>query len=223
MGTNKRFYRALGIMLLTTLFTMEFPYSDKSLLQYIVPEVEVGGNYLSELLGMIAVGVILIWCIREIQLSEKLKMSGCFTFLLFFVIVLPFAFEHVGVVKTPIYRSKEGVDTIEMVDSSFKIYNLEEYHITMKVTMKYHNTISGQLNIQLELPEELKPYFKEEVFFIDGTKAVYKDDLVTYSSNYRIEPTLEVLDEKILYKNYGYKLLLSLGSDKREYKRNDGF
>ena len=210
-------------MLLTTLFTMEFPYSDKSLLQYIVPEVEVGGNYLSELLGMIAVGVILIWCIREIQLSEKLKMSGCLTFLLFFMIVLPFAFEHVGVVKTPIYRSKEGVDTIEIVDSSFKIYNLEDHHITMRVTMKYHNTISGQLKIQLELPEELKPYFKEDVFFIDGTKAVYKDDLVTYSSNYRIDSTSTVADEKILYKNYNYKLLISFGSDERVYKRNDGY
>ena len=41
METNKRFYRALGIMFLMTLLTMEFPYSDKSLLQFIVPEVEV--------------------------------------------------------------------------------------------------------------------------------------------------------------------------------------
>ena len=93
----------------------------------------------------------------------------------------------------------------------------------MRVTMKYHNTISGQLNIQLALPEELKPYFKEDVFFIDETQAVYKDDLVTYSSNYQIEPTSKVLDEKILYKNYGYKLMLSLGSDERVYKRNDGY
>lgn len=80
---NKKYYKALIIALISILLVVELPYSDKSIIQYIIPVIRFRSNgsvtgalYLSGLIPLVG----LIWSYMEIIKSNRFKTGKIYRY-----------------------------------------------------------------------------------------------------------------------------------------------
>jgi len=183
---NRKFAIAVGVLAAMLLISMELPYSDKAIIQYIIPVIKMKNSTLS-LSGIIPL-IGSLWCFKEIVKSKRFNTSGLIIFILLFFFILPVAARNINLIKTPIYNLNSGVRSIEVKDSSLSLSNEgEDVYLHIDVELKsYRNNLDG-IKIGVILDDSLDEYLENNNYMIDKVyRLIPKESL-------RIAETLQVV------------------------------
>jgi hypothetical protein len=140
---NRKFAMAIVVFTAMLLISMELPYSDKAVIQYILPIIRIKKASL-HLAGIIQL-IGFIWCYSLIVKSKRFNASRLMIFICFFVFVIPVATRNIHIIKTPVYYFSSGARSIEVVESSLRLSDEGEAEIlNMYVELKsYRHNYEG--------------------------------------------------------------------------------
>lgn len=97
---HKRYLRAILVIFITALCSMKLPHSSRSVIQYIMPPIKMGGGarlYLSSVLMVIAI----MWSYKEIVKSNYFNINKILRAILIFFIIIPTIFSGMNMIKIP--------------------------------------------------------------------------------------------------------------------------
>lgn len=228
---NKRFKRAMIVLALMILLITELPYSDKSIIQHIIlfisSRIADGASIYVTSLWAVPSIVVLFWITFEIIRSKRFKVNGFVIFMIMFFIVFPFIDKTTGLVKSTIYMLNDGIDSIELVDSSLHITDFDnEIEAFIILELRNYEDLHESINIELILPKATYEYFEESIVEIDIDGVSYSDNVAIIRENVKLtlKDNIDLGAVSIIkFKIYDYEVLLQRGTEKRKYIRNDHY
>ncbi len=223
--TNKRFTRALIVLAAMFLISMELPYSDKALIQYIIPVIRISTVtlYLAGIIPLIGA----IWSYKEIVKSNRFKASRLMIFIVLFFMVSPFVMRNINIIKAPIYYFSSGVRTIEIKDSNIGMtFGGDEELLHIELELKsYGNNLDG-IRIAVILSDSLGEYVESNYFLIDKVFRLHKTQSLSISEDIPVD----FIDEHATVNNFysdlhydDYKIVLMDDEGQMMLSRNDGY
>lgn len=226
---NGKYVRAVITCLIIILITIELPYSDKSIIQYIIPVISVRQNgivkskiFLSGLIPLIG----FLWSYNEIVKSNIFKASKSKIFIIMFVIVIPILFNYADVIKYPVYYLNSGVKSIEIKDSKLVLTqeddkNLLKFELKLK---SYRSNIDG-FQVAIILPEEANKCLEETYMVLNDEIRLGCNQELTIVETLQLKYK-EGYDEDLLYSiiyEEDYKVELSESKKRVVVLMNDSY
>ncbi|MBI9011590.1 MAG: hypothetical protein JEZ08_05110 [Clostridiales bacterium] len=222
---KKRLIRVLVANIIVVLVSIELPYQDKSLMQtFFLAFVGNHSNLIGVLCGTV-ITVVLLWSIREINLSEVVKLNGIGIFALMIFVIFPMLFRFTEVIKTPIYMFSDGVKSISMKESTLTIGNWhDDYEALLSFDMKYYGEEEESVKMKLILPDELKTYFVFDEIVLEDGFISHLNGVVRYRESIDLilkdGVTRESLNS-IKLNSFNYTIVLMNDNETIDYIRND--
>lgn len=229
---KKRFYRAVLVFILLFFLITELPYSDKSLLQFLVLQVTSrfvnGVSTWVALIWALPSLAVFIWIAYEISKSKRFNINGFAIFLVMYVIIGPLVSRTMMIAKLPVYMFGEGLASVEIKDTTLHVYYFDEDDctVTVDVLIKHHKALKEDLSFSLVLPEALNPYFEERVVDINYRGKSYMNDICSYKDAIQLTLKDGVDIDKLrqtYFDIYDYRLIINHENESRQYIRNDAY
>ncbi|PKM49761.1 MAG: hypothetical protein CVV02_14215 [Firmicutes bacterium HGW-Firmicutes-7] len=227
---NKRYIRAIIIALIMVLISVELPYSDKAIIQYLIPVINFKTNgvvktsiFLSGLVPLVG----LLWSYREICNSNRFKASRLAIFIVMFVIVVPFVISKIDVIKAPIYYLNSGVKSVEIKDSNLSIVqenNKEMLRIELEAK-SYRNNIDG-FQIAIVLSDTLENYLENNYILLGDKIRLGRSSHTNFAETVELKFADGYENDDLFYSsiyNDDYKLILIDQDNSIELRRNDTY
>lgn len=210
---NKRYLRAVIIVIIIAFCNMKLPHSSKSIFQFIMPPIKTSPGSRLYLSGIITV-LIQLWSYNEIVKSNYFKHDKVTIFILMFFFIVPIITNGISVVKIPYYALNSGVRTIEVIDSDFGFEPNGTSNNKMKIYLHLKNYSSEmkEFNISLDIPESLRTFIADDSVMLPKKYMIgpHKDDIYiteiiefNYSVGYSKE---DIFNTNYVYDNYKIKI-----------------
>jgi len=228
---NRKFAKAVVILAAMLLISMELPYSDKAIIQYIIPVIRMKNStlYLSGLIPLIGS----LWGFKEIVKSKRFNTSGLTIFILLFFFILPVAARNINLIKTPIYYLNSGVRSIEVTDSSLSRTNEGVDDDTLQITLylelkSYRNNRNNLDGIKIEviLDDSLNKYLENNIFVIDKVYRFVSKESIRILETLQVKFIRPYADNTDFYMNFhdtDYKIVLMDDERTSILNRNDAY
>jgi len=228
---NKRFKRAMIGLILMILLITELPYSDRSIIQYIILFIssrftDGASIYVTSLWALPSV-LVLFWITFEIIRSKRFNVNGFVIFMIMFFIVFPFIDKTTSLAKSTIYILNDGIDSIELVDSTLHITDFDnEMEAFIILELRNYEDLHESIGLELILPKVTNEFFEESIIKIDIDGVSYSDNVAIIRENVKL-----TLKDNInlgtvsmrKFKIYDYEVLIQHGTENRKYIRNDHY
>lgn len=161
MKTKKvRFYRAVVFLLLLLFINIELPYSDRSLIQLMVPPFKIGGMqlYLGGIIFLI--GVVVLG--NEIHKSGYLNIRSKWVVICFILMGSSIIYQGANLLSRPVYLMHQGLKCVEMKESRLDLVSINgEDFIEAEMVMFCHRHMKTPVRVAIELDDGLSPYIQE--------------------------------------------------------------
>ena len=210
---NKRYLRAVIIVIIIAICNMKLPHNSKSIFQFIMPPIKTSPGSRLYLSGIITV-LILLWSYNEIVKSNYFKHDKVTIFILMFFFIVPIITKGINVVKIPYYALSSGLRTIEVIDSNFGVEFDGKPNNKMKISLHLKNYSSEikEFNISVDIPKSLSIFIAEDSVMLPKKYMIgpYKDDIYiteiiefNYAVGYSAE---DIFNTNYVYDNYKIKI-----------------
>lgn len=227
---NKRFMIAIIIIIAMILMCIELPYSDKSIVQFIIPVIHFktngairGSLFLSGIIPLIG----LIWGYIQIVRSNRLNRSKLFIFIVLFFLVVPVMTKSLEIIKSPIYMLAKGTDSIEIIESDLSLSSTEELsYLDVSIELKSYKTNMNEISGTIKLSDKLSEYLETTSYIIDDSIRIGYNQKETISDSI----VLDFIDGKenddlfytlLFYEDY--TIVLNNDESETSYRRNDTY
>ncbi|MBN2852081.1 MAG: hypothetical protein JXQ23_05025 [Clostridia bacterium] len=223
MKTNKKFRYALIIGIVSILITIELPYSDRSLVQYLIPNIKYsildGKLFMFMLSNLLPLAGFILSYILILK-SKKYKGSGFQIFILMFII-LQILSSNIHYIKTPVYMFGNGVKAIEIIDTELNGMQIEDdQYLKLDLEMRIYHDLENEYTITLKLPDEYATYLESTDIVLDNHIGMVKFHKADLSANIKINENYTMADiNDIFYENYF--IILKDSQNEIVNKRND--
>lgn len=218
---NKKLLKYLGIIFLSVLLMYKLPYKPYSIMEYLLPPIEVGDNSRIYLSGFLSL-VLFIVAFKGLFKLERFKYKSKFlVFLGLVVVVLPFMNYMLDAARTNYHWLRDdGLKSIDLEESDL---TLTSSHLGTKldVSLDLKDYGKGKNNFKIRVfpPEDMLEYtgrkyyeleneyttygdrniehIEETIFVKDKNRQAGKEDFVSMWSGYGIEYELYNDKEKV--------------------------
>jgi len=184
---EKMYMLAVVIIVVTTLMGLEWPYSDLSISQYIIPtlhSVSENGNSRSSISGLpLLIGYV--WAGSLVVRSEKFGNNKTLIFIVLLFIVVPLLANVGNKIEGLFYEFQSGIGSVEIEDSSIDFW-VNEKEVILNVDIQFigHKDIQD-IELEIGLPESAQKLLGKPR--IDLEKNVYLYNSSEFSFKERIE------------------------------------
>lgn len=165
---NKQFNLAVLIGIISVLISIELPYSDKALIQLLLPNMKVAVGDEKLLIAMLA-GLIpiagLVLCFVLIIRSKRFNANRFLIFLVMLLIILPLLSNELNFIKAPVYMLSNGAGSIEITDSKMSETQIEkDRYLQLEIKMRGYDKAYDDVKIALRLPDRYDQLLEETYF-----------------------------------------------------------
>jgi len=185
---EKMYMIAVIVIVVTTLMGLEWPYSDLSISQYIIPtlhSVSESGSSKFSISGLpLLIGYV--WSGSLVVRSEKFGNNKTLIFVVLLFFVVPLLASVGEKFESLFYEFQSGVESVEIEDSS--IYFWEDDHqvvVNVDVQFKGHKDIQD-IDLEIILPESARKLLGKTSLELE--KKVYLYD----SNEFRLQESIEI-------------------------------
>lgn len=222
----KKYIKLIVLIVVTLLITIELPYQDRTIAQYLIPNIPFrGGQSLLSLAGILPlIGVIMV--VKEFQKVTDSGSNGIFVFLMILFLITPALRTVDSIIKTPFYNFSSGVSSYEIKDSEMNIYafkDLIDYQLTLSIDIKEHKQLNEGADIYVEIPPSAQEYFQEKRYLVHENVNLSRDEI-----NLKGVVTMTAKPDKRIPEhfpdmNQSYLLIIKDKNGERIWKRNDDY
>ncbi|MDM8534791.1 hypothetical protein QUF55_08850 [Clostridiaceae bacterium HSG29] len=214
-------YRNLILIIFGILLVfVKIPYRSYSIYKIVLPAIySTSSNSALHLSGIIWL-VLIVLLIKEIK-KINIGINSTLLIVAIIFLILP-TITHIGnYLSLSVYRVKDGVEAVEVIDNWIHISN-ESEEITMYISleMKNHSANSESFSVYLEMPENLKEIYGNENILLDN-EFVFLNKTETQLSKEIILNTVygkENMDINKINKNFrNYQILLIQENEKAKW------
>lgn len=203
-------YRGLvsGVILiiLTTVLFTELPYSDRTLLQMLLPVIRLGGVvlHLSTIVG------IALLCVGGYLIVNSHVIKHKSLVFLMIILILPLLIRSTDYLKRMVYVASEGVAAVEIIDSDICISSdLGEFIVELEIEMISHRDYEGEVLLDIDLPSSINRKMLTVIGPVEKFNGLRKNKVyhVSYSEVLMLDEHSDSL-QRATYQFEDYKLIL---------------
>lgn len=222
---NRKFAMAIVVFAAMLLISMELPYNDKAVIQYILPIIRIKKASL-HLAGILTIAGF-IWCYSLIVKSKRFNASRLMIFICLFVFVIPVAARNIHIIKTPVYYFSSGVRSIEVVESRLRLSQEGEDEIlNMYVELKSYRHNYDGIRVGVVLDDSYKEYIVDTRYMSDEKYRLGKNQSINISESLPVNFKDDNADNNNFYTNLDnidYKIVLRDDERTSILNRNDSY
>ena len=140
----------LSVIAATAMLFTELPRSDYSLIQKILPMIQIGGTAIRSWLIFGAMMVLFgIWLLMEGCQNNKKRLVVIMSSVFYLVLILT-AMDRM---KSSVYELGSGAEAVEVLDADLTLYTeANQLYASVDVHLKCHQDFKGPLTMNTELP-----------------------------------------------------------------------